>query len=165
MAAIVAALLAMLGSPRYHHRAEVGAAIIHEAAEFEGLDADEEMHLAAVAVHESRLILHIFSAPHGPNHVRDTGIVQINPEGMQRTLCRGLNWRRRPVDNARCGWRILSAARDRCGLGWPAALSGFNGRPCRASMYSRRVLALVARGQRAAGISVAGLTSTMPLVP
>lgn len=165
MAALVAALLAMLGSPRYHHRVEVAAAVIHEAAELEGLDADEEMHLAAVAVHESRLTLHIFSAPHGPNHVRDTGLVQINPEGMQRTLCRGLNWRRRPVDNARCGARILLAARNRCGIGWAAGLSGFNGRPCRASRYSRRVLALVARGRRAAGIAVAGLTSQSLLIP
>lgn len=153
MAALVVALLAMLGSPRYHHRAEVAAAVIHEAAELEGLDEDEEMHLAAVAVHESRLTLRIFSAPHGPNHVRDTGIVQINPEGMQRTLCRGLNWRRRPVDNARCGARILLAARDRCGLGWAAGLSGYNGRHCRPTRYSRRVLALVERARHAAVVA------------
>ncbi len=149
--AILAAILAMLG-PRhwgpqsaYHQRASAYSFAAEKAIALEHTKLDHEI-IEANAGNESSWMW----TRHGAvirGAAGEVGWHQIKPDGRALALCTDLDVFR-PVDNVRCGIRLLDEARRRCGGAPENWLSGYRG-GCGPSDYSRRILALVAKARPA----------------
>lgn len=144
--ALVLAICAMMGwlhkpPAKYLARAEAAAPLILKEAAEHGLDP---LILAAVMLKESSMTAHAVGR-HG-----EVGLMQILPRGQALTKCRGLNLAD-AGDNVKCGARLLAFAKRSCETDNALLYLGrYTGvRKCVPSKYARKILALMARGQRA----------------
>lgn len=145
MSTLAIALLLMMGfknpdhaPARYVYRAEYAATVFEKASEIEVFD---KFLLGVVGFRESGL------NPRARGRAHEVGLLQINPKGMSRILCRDLNVHH-DVDNARCGIRILKYAQSRCGGPPRNWLGTYNGKKkCGPGHYSARVLGSMARAR------------------
>ena len=139
---LAAALAAMSGHahlPSIRALSLAAAPLILTAALETGVDP---LVLGAVAWRESGY------RPNARGARGEIGLMQIAPRGMGRALCADLDVRN-PAANVLCGARILAAARAKCGPKAERYLTYYN-RPangCRASRYSRKVLAAFNRAR------------------
>jgi hypothetical protein len=141
------------GTPRkYKTRAEIAGPILEQAALAEeallgvwpGTYDKSTRLVGAVAMKESGLMLDAVGAG------GEIGIMQINPNGLAQRECLDLDWRGSPVDNVRCGVRILDRARSRCPGAPPEVWLGlYKGwKKCGSSKYAHRVLVILEKGNR-----------------
>jgi soluble lytic murein transglycosylase-like protein len=134
-------MMAAPSTPALRARAAVAAVVIQHAAETEGVDA---RRLAAVAMKESSF------RPWVVGKRGEVGMMQILPGRRSRRACAGLDLSR-PLDNARCGARLLREAAARCGDSPLAYLPAYNGPRCGdpdgLPVYAVRVLTIEARGR------------------
>jgi hypothetical protein len=137
-------ILRMMGAstPALRARAAVAAVVIQRAAEVEGFPA---RRMAAVAMKESSFRADV------RGRAGEVGMFQIKPGRRSRRVCSGLDLAR-PLDNARCGARMLRESVARCGADPFLYLPAFNGPRCGKagdpSSYADRVLRFERRGRR-----------------
>ena len=143
---LIAALILMLGLQsahvprRYAQRAEDLAPLIRAALVVEMSDLDPLL-VGAMITKESGQRPEVFGK------AGEVGYSQVKPDGMAKLLCRDLDIHK-PADNIRCGVRILTFARKRCGgepSRWLGVYKGW--RTCGSTGYSRRVLGIMERAR------------------
>lgn len=147
-AALVVAILHMMGDRRAHvYRERAAAFAFHaeRAIAAERSDLPPELVAAVAGKESSWRWMRDGKVIEGTSG--DSGYMQVVPRAAAQ-VCPDLDVRRRPVDNIRCGLRLLALARKRCG-GEPANwLGAYNrGSGCGPSEYARKVLAIMARAE------------------
>lgn len=146
--AIVAAILAMIGSRATVYRERAAAFAFHAERAIAAEESKRDPALlSAVAGRESAWRWtrggKILTGKAG-----EIGFMQIHPKGRALAACTDLDIYK-PVENIRCGLRLLALAEHDCG-GAPANwLGGYQGQKhCGPSDYSARVLAWYEKAKR-----------------